>query len=112
MTPFAAHMFAHVFAEATPIVVRGDVEYLINRNESGWVITLFNNNGVLKPQQGMAQVDRTANVTAEVRLRRAQINRAAEWLSNKNLEIKKDADASEGVSVVIPPGGSQLLNFS
>ena len=111
MTPFAAHMFAHVFAEATPVVVRGDVEYLINRNESGWVITLFNNNGVFKPQQGMAQVDRTANVTAEVRLRGAHINRAAEWLSNRNLEIKKDADASEGVSVVIPPGGISIIEL-
>ena len=33
MTPFAAHMFAHVFAEATPVKVSGDVEYLVNRND-------------------------------------------------------------------------------
>jgi hypothetical protein len=52
ITPFAAHMLAHVFADATPIKVRGDVEYLLNRTDDGWVVTLFNNNGVFKPQQG------------------------------------------------------------
>ncbi|HEY8411936.1 MAG TPA: hypothetical protein VIK76_11060, partial [Pyrinomonadaceae bacterium] len=53
VTPFAAHMLAHVFADATPVRVSGDVEYLINRTESGWVVTLLNNNGVYKAQQGM-----------------------------------------------------------
>ena len=31
ITPFAAHMLAHVFADAAPLKVTGDVEYLINR---------------------------------------------------------------------------------
>jgi hypothetical protein len=35
MVPFAAHILAHVFADATPVNVRGDVEYLINRNTVG-----------------------------------------------------------------------------
>ena len=43
ITPFAAHMLTHVFADATPVKVNGDVEYLINRNADGWVVTLFNN---------------------------------------------------------------------
>src|SRR5207237_9604349 len=58
ITPFAAHMLAHLFSNATPLRVSGDVEYLINRTEHGWIVTLFNNRGVLKPQQGLAQVDR------------------------------------------------------
>src|SRR6185436_19578756 len=55
MTPFAAHMLAHVFADASPVRVTADddVEYLINRNANGWVVTLINNDGVFKPQQGM-----------------------------------------------------------
>ena len=65
MTPFAAHLLAHVFADAAPLKVTGDVEYLINRTANGWVVTLLNNNGVFKPQQGMAQVDRSAYVTVD-----------------------------------------------
>ncbi|HEV2905306.1 MAG TPA: hypothetical protein VGW32_09670, partial [Pyrinomonadaceae bacterium] len=57
MTPFAAHLLAHLFSEATPVRVEGDVEYLVNRNANGWVVTLFNDSGVFKPQQGLAQVD-------------------------------------------------------
>jgi hypothetical protein len=68
MTPVAAHMLAHVFADATPVKVSGDVEYLVNRNKNGWVVTLINNKGVFKPQQGMAQVDRSAYVTAALSL--------------------------------------------
>src|SRR5262249_49737741 len=51
MTPLVAHLLAHLASDATPIDVKGDVEYLVNRNASGWVVTLFNDNGVLKPQQ-------------------------------------------------------------
>src|SRR5260370_3706632 len=33
ITPFAAHMLAHIFSDVTPIRVSGDVEYLINRTD-------------------------------------------------------------------------------
>ncbi len=72
MTPFAAHMLAHVFADATPVKVSGDVEYLINRTANSWVVTLINNNGVFKPQQGLAQVDRRAYVNVSISLRNGQ----------------------------------------
>ena len=51
-----------------PVKVTGDVEYLINRTANGWIVTLLNNNGVFKPQQGMAQVDRSAYVTATIKI--------------------------------------------
>jgi hypothetical protein len=111
ITPFAAHLLAHVFADATPIKVRGDVEYLVNRNDKGWVITLINNNGVFKPQQGLAQVDRSAYVTAGISLRGATITRAAEWLSDRSLEIKKQPGTPDGVTVSIAPGGIAIVEL-
>ena len=110
ITPFAAHLLAHVFAGATPIEVSGDVEYLVNRNDKGWVITLFNNNGVLKPQQGLAQVDRSAYVTAGISLRGAGIARAQEWLSDRSLEVKKTGTA-DGVTVSLAPGGIAIVEL-
>jgi len=69
MTPFAAHMLAHVFADVVPLKVTGDVEYLVNRTTKGWIVTLLNSNGVFKPQQGMAQVDRSASVTVTITMK-------------------------------------------
>ncbi len=106
MTPFAAHMLAHVFADATPIKVSGDVEYLVNRNENGWVVTLINNNGVFKPQQGMAQVDRRAYVTVTINLTGKPISKATDWTSGKEIEVKQN-----GVTVSIAPGDLSIIEL-
>jgi hypothetical protein len=106
MTPFAAHLLAHVFADATPVKVEGDVEYLVNRNANGWVVTLFNDNGVVKPQQGLAQVDRSAIANATISLRNQKIAQANEWLSDKKLSVK---DAT--VQLAIPAGGIAIVEL-
>jgi hypothetical protein len=111
ITPFAAHMLAHVFSDATPIKVRGDVEYLINRSDTGWIVTLFNNNGVIKPQQGLAQVDRSAYVTVAISLRSSQIHNAIEWISEKPLEVKNQ-NGENGVTLSIAPGGVSIVELS
>ena len=110
VAPFAAHMLAHVFFDATPIRVDGDVEYLINRTDSGWVVTLFNNNGVLKPQQGMAQVDRSASVTATITLRNQQIRSARDWITEQPLEVKTQS-GSQNLNVKIAPGGIAIVEL-
>jgi hypothetical protein len=104
MTPFAAHTLAHVFADATPVKVTGDVEYLINQTANGWVVMLLNNNGVFKPQQGMAQVDRSAYVTATITL--ARMKSAIEWTS------ETDVKTDDGKATLrIPPGGLAIVEI-
>jgi hypothetical protein len=106
MVPFAAHTLVHVFSDATPVTVRGDVEYLINRNTSGYVVTLLNNNGVFKPQQGMATVDRSAYVAVTISLRGQQIQSATDWITDKQLPLSGD-----GLSVQVPPGGVSVIEL-
>ena len=108
MVPLAAHVLAHVFSNATPVKVSGDVEYLINRNTNGWVVTLLNNNGVFKTQQGMAQVDRTAQVTATITLPGHQIQSAVEWTTDKQIPVGSPADT---VTVQIAPGGIAVMEL-
>ena len=110
ITPFAAHMLAHVFAGATPIKVSGDVEYLVNRNENGWIVTLFNNNGVFKPQQGMAQIDRSAYVNATISLPGQQIQKAMDWTSGKEVEVKSQ-NGQNGATITIAPGGISIIEL-
>src|SRR6185503_5053029 len=106
MTPFAAHMLAHVFADAVPVKVTGDVEYLVNRTANGWVVTMLNNNGVFKTQQGMAQVDRGAYVNVTIGLRNKQIQSANEWTSDTSLKVE-----GGNISVRIAPGGLAVVEI-
>jgi hypothetical protein len=108
VTPFAAHMLAHVFSEATPVRVRGDVEYLINRSNTGWIVTLFNNTGVYKPQQGLAQVDRTANVTANISIPGQPLRSATDWITDKPLEVNKQPNS---VSMMLAPGSVAVVEL-
>jgi hypothetical protein len=106
VTPFAAHMLAHVFADATPVRVSGDVEYLINRSANSWIVTLLNNNGVYKTQQGMAQVDRNAYVNVSITLRGDKVLSASDWISDAALK----ADANN-VNLRIAPGGIAVVEL-
>lgn len=107
MPPFVAHLLAHLAGDATPVEVKGDVEYLINRNSNGWVVTLFNDNGVFKPQQGMAEVDRGATVNVTIRLRNQKVSAATEWLTTANLSVRDDSS----VQLAIPAGGIAIVEL-
>jgi hypothetical protein len=107
ITPFAAHLLAHLFSEATPVRVGGDVEYLVNRNANGWVVTIFNDSGVFKPQQGMAQVDRSAVANVTVGLRNQKLTTATEWLTDSKLPLKDGAN----VQLSIPAGGIAIVEL-
>ena len=106
LPPFVAHLLAHLATDATPFKIEGDVEYLINRNTRGWVVTLFNDNGVFKPQQGLAQVDRSAVATAKITMRAEGIASAVEWTSDRPVATDKNS-----VTVSIPAGGIAVVEL-
>jgi hypothetical protein len=110
ITPFVAHMLAHVFSEATPVRVSGDVEYLINRKDSGWVVTLFNNNGVFKPQQGLAHVDRNAYVNATINFGTQKVQSANDWITDKPLDLQTQS-GSQSLKVQIAPGAIAVVEL-
>lgn len=110
LTPFVAHLFVHLFADISPVRVSGEVEYLVNRNERGWVVTLINNKGVLKPQQGLAQVDRSASVDVTLNLKGRRIEQAREWTDEKQLDVLRD-NAQSSVKLDVPPGGIRIVEL-
>jgi len=111
LPPFVAHLLVHLAADATPVHVDGDVEYLVNRNERGWVVTLFNDNGVFKPQQGLAQVDPSASVQVKLSLRDAPVSSANEWTSDQAIAIQKQVNQPDSVTVNIAPGGIAVVEL-
>lgn len=111
LTPLAAHVLAHLAADATPVKVEGDVEYMINRNSRGWVVTIFNDNGIFKPQQGLAQVDRSAKLTATISLRGVSISSATDWTSDQPLAVRKKSGSADVVTVDIAAGGISVVEL-
>lgn len=109
ITPFAAHMLAHLFANASPVRVEGDVEYLVNRNSTGWVVTVINNRGVYKPQQGLAAVDRREAVNVRLSVD-GTVESAREWTGDTRLEVAR-AGAASRVELRLAAGGVAVVEL-
>ena len=107
MPPLVAHLLAHLASGATPVQVKGDVEYLINQNSNGWVVTLFNDNGVFKPQQGMAQIDRSESILVTVSLKEQRIVEAHEWTADSDLVVQNGSS----ITVKIPAGSIAIVEL-
>lgn len=59
--PVLPRLFAHLTRGQMPVEVQGDVEWLVNRSQTGWLITLLNPAGQDKPQQGITPTDYRQN---------------------------------------------------
>ncbi len=55
--PVVARLMAHLTRGLMPIEVRGDVQWMVNRGENRWLVTLLNPAGQAKPQQGITPTD-------------------------------------------------------
>ena len=56
--PVLALLLRHLAAGLTPVRVTGDMEWTLNKlDDGGWLVALFNNRGVIKPQHGMLPTD-------------------------------------------------------
>ncbi len=75
---------------------------------AGW--TVINNNGVLKPQQGLALVDRSAYVDVMISLRGKKIQRARDWMTTKPLEIMRENN-QDSVKLKLAPGGIGVVEL-
>ena len=67
--PVVARLFAHLTRGLMPVEVEGDVEWMVNRGDKGWLITLLNPAGAVKPQQGITPTDYRENRKVVIRSR-------------------------------------------
>ncbi|HEX8853413.1 MAG TPA: hypothetical protein VF754_08000, partial [Pyrinomonadaceae bacterium] len=110
MTPAAAHLLAHLFADATPVSVEGDVQHLLNRTARGWLVTLINNRGIYKQQQGLPQVRREEVADVRLNLRGRAIASASEWTEDETLKVVREGGV-DAVRVSIPAGGLRIVEL-
>jgi hypothetical protein len=96
---------AQIARENQPIGVVGDpIQFQINRNRTGWVIELVNNDGVVKTGRTAARI--YPEVIARVELQpRVPVHAAREWITEQQW------NGSSPISISIPPGETRFVEF-
>jgi hypothetical protein len=108
--PVVPRLFAHLTRGLMPVEVRGEVEWLVNRTPSGWLVTLLNSAGQAKPQQGITPTDFRENRSVVVRSREA-VSAASDWLfPAEKLALRADG-AGSAVELVVPAGGVRIVEL-
>jgi hypothetical protein len=104
--PVLPRLFAHLTRGLMPVEVRGDVNWLVNRTPTGWLVTLLNPAGQDKPQQGITPTDYRQNrrVTIESRV---PIASARDRLLAEAV-LKVDAGT---VKLEVPAGGVRIIEL-
>lgn len=109
-TPLLSMVMLHVRQGLLPIDVRGDVGYALNRNATGWVVTIFNNRGNYKPQHGLG-IPRRAENSAVTLYTALGITGATEWTHGEALKVRTEG-GSRVVSLDVPAGGVRIVHLA
>ena len=107
--PLFSSLMKTISREAVPVTVDGSIEYLENKTENGWVITLINNNGVYKKADSppVIKPEEASKVTLNYHGSPAKVR---EWLDGSPVNwSQKDGKCT--VNVTVPPGGVKVIEI-
>ncbi len=116
--PVLAQLIAHVSRGLMPVAVLSgsgtggsDVEWMVNRNATGWVVTLLNPAGQAKPQHGITPTDFRENRRVSIHTK-APASSAADWLfPDEKLEVKTDGAGGSTIELTVPAGGVRIVEI-
>jgi hypothetical protein len=106
--PLLGQVMKELADGVTPLRVRGDVEWTLNRlDDSGWLIGLLNNRGVLKPQHGINPTDAREVQTVEITTP-FPVRAGEEWIAGQKVGWRAVGTGS-AATLVVPAGATRLL---
>ena len=105
--PICRDLLKQITYEALPFRVEGDIEYIINRNKTGWVVTLMNNRGVYKEMLAKEIVDPDQRSPVKIILP-WKPSAVKEWRQDKTLPAKA-ADGKWVVDITVPAGDVRVV---
>jgi hypothetical protein len=93
-----------------PVFASGEIEWAANQLENGgWVLTLLNNKGQIKPQHGMFPTDHSQSV--QVTLRSAfHVKQSSEWMTGAQIKWTRQPRYSEA-KMIIPAAAVRLVEL-
>lgn len=108
--PVLPQLFAHLTRGLMPVEVAGDVEWLVNRTATGWLVTLMNPAGQAKPQQGITPTDYRENRKVTIRAA-GPVAAASDWLFPE--EALKPVAQGKGAALEleVPAGGVRIVEL-
>jgi hypothetical protein len=104
--PLLPRLFAHLSRGLTPIEVDGDVNWLVNKNSRGYMVTLLNPAGQLKPQQGITPTDYRENRRVTIRSRVPVASAVDRLLPSDKFVVQENA-----VTLDVPAGGVRIVEL-
>lgn len=104
--PVVPRLIAHLTRGQLPIEVQGDVEWLLNRTATGWVLTLMNPAGQDKPQHGITPTNYRENRPVTI-VSQVPISTARDRLLPENKLVVEQ----NRVQLVVPAGSVRLVEL-
>lgn len=92
-----------------PFLIEGDIEYLVNRNSEGWVLTLINNLGVKKSPSTPTIIDPTQAQMVRVTYREIgqTIKSVTEMINQTVIPLQTPNE----FTLTVPPGEVMIFNI-
>jgi len=104
--PAVPRLLAHLSRGLMPVEVRGEVEWLVNRSQSGWLVTLMNPAGQAKPQHGITPTNYHENKPVTIQLH-CPVTTARDRL----LPTDPLAVANGTVQLEVPAGSVRIIEL-
>ena len=108
-TPAVALLLANVRQGLLPVEVSGEVEWLLNRTDKGWIVTLLNPAGCTKPQHGVVPTDFAQQRVVKLHMK-GQWSDAKEWFDDATLPLTTD-EGGTSVEITVPAGGVRVVEL-
>jgi len=108
-TPLVALVLAHARQGLLPVEVEGEVEWLLNRTDGGWLVALFNPAGNNRFQHGVGQTDYSQKRTVTIRAPRPE-TLASEWFTGETLAPGREGDRA-AIRIIVPAGGVRIVEW-
>ncbi|MFN0051579.1 MAG: hypothetical protein ACKV0T_05270, partial [Planctomycetales bacterium] len=104
--PLVARLFAHLSRGLMPIEVSGEVEWLVSRGKSTWLVTLLNPAGQDKPQQGITATNYRLNKPTTIRTHVPITTARDRLLPSDPLKVE-----SGQIQLTVPAGGVRIIEL-
>jgi len=107
--PILAKLLAHLSQDLMPIEVEGKVQWLLNRTQKGWAVTMLNPAGQDKPQQGITPTDFRENQKITIRSK-LPIQTASDLLQPTDpLRVQQDPIGHWTLECEVSAGGVRII---
>jgi hypothetical protein len=106
--PIVPHLLARLTRDQMPLEVNGEVEWMLNRTSSGWLLTLLNPAGQDKPQQGITPTDYRQSRLVTIKAP-FPVTQVSDWLAPG--EAFWTIDQQNRIQIEVPAGGVRIVEL-